>query len=422
MMKRFTSVLILITLVLITSAPLAAAAAPPGATGWLTINCNIDGASVYLDNTLKGTVSGGSFDIADGNLYSTYAVKKDGYYDVTGDISFLPGGSGNLEITADLTPKPTGSGKGWIAVHANVDGASVAFDGITKGTTTDGVFTLEVATTGSPYSTFTVSKSGYVTYEGSVGGMPADGATKDLSVTLAMIPVTAPTTVPSTVPTTVPTTIGTPIGGDAGWYQVSCNVNGATVSFDSVSKGAIANGVLSVPVYSTGTPYKTYRVEKAGYVTATGSLPAAPAKGQSVPVHVTLVPVTTAVTTAPTAPVNPPGSEHGWIAIHANVDGAIVTVGSTTVGTIRNGVLTIPVATTGTPYSAFTVSKTGYATTTGTVPRQPAAGETVDIYVTLTAVQPTDIPTTQSPLSPFAIVAGLAGCVMLAGFRKAKIS
>jgi hypothetical protein len=375
-------------------------------------SCNANGAAVFINGISKGTISGDSLEIPYDDSYTSYEVTRSGYYTVSGPIPEpAPGQTSDITIDVSLTQKPTGTGKGWITVHANVDGASVAFDGVTKGTIQGGVFTHEVATTGSPYSAFSVSKNGYVTYEGSVSSMPAEGATVDLYATL--------NPVPTSVPTAIPTTIGTPIGGDAGWYTVTCTVNDATVYFDTIRQGTIAGGKLSVQVYSTGTPYKTYRVEKTGYVTATGSLPAAPAKGQTVTVPVTLVPASTnAPTPEPTAPVNPPGSEHGWIAIHANVDGATVTVGSNTVGTIRNGVLTIPVATTGTPYSAFTVSKAGYTTTTGTVPRQPSSGETVDIYVTLPAAQPTPVPTTQSPLFLPTALAGILGAALVLGTRR----
>ncbi|MDD4136601.1 MAG: hypothetical protein PHT99_01725 [Methanoregula sp.] len=386
------------------------ASAPPGGEGWLTINCNVNGASVYLDDSLKGTIAGGSFDIEDGSQYSSYAVKKEGYYDASGEISYVPGGDSNLEIPVSLTPKPVGSGKGWFVVHCNVDGASVAFNGVTKGTISGGEFSLEVSTTGTPYTTLTVSKSGYVTDTESIS-MPADGQTIDLYPTLNPKPVTAPTT--------APTTAATPIGGNVGWYAISCNVNGASVSFDSGYKGTISGGTLSVPVYSTGTPYTTYRVEKSGYISASGSLPAAPAKGQTVTVKVTLSPAGTQTPTPqPTATAAPPGSGQGYIAIHANVDGATVTVGSNTVGVIKNGVLKIPVSTTGTPYSAFTVSKAGYATTTGTVPRQPSAGETVDMYVTLTAEQTTMVPTTQSPASLPIIITGILGAVLILAVRR----
>jgi len=387
------------------------ASVPPGGSGWLTINCDVDGASVYLDNTYKGTISGGSLDIPDGVSASSYSVKMAGYYDASDIVNYVPGGDANLEITVSLTPKPTGSGKGWFTVHCNVDGASVAFNGVTKGTITDGVFLLEVSTTGTPYTQYSVSKSGYVTYSESISGMPSDDATIDLYATLN------PT--PTTKPTLKPTTVTTPVGGDQGWYRVSCNVNGASVYFDSTYKGMTADGTLSVPVYSTGTPYTTYRVEKNGYITTTGSLPAAPSKGETVTVSVSLSSSGTRTPTSlPTATPAPPGSEHGYIAIHANVDGAAVKVGENTVGVIKNGVLTIPVSTTGTPYSKFTVSKAGYATTTGTVPRQPAAGETVDMYVTLTAEQPTAVPTTQSPVSLPIIITGIFGAVLVLRTRR----
>jgi hypothetical protein len=48
----------------------------------------------------------------------------------------------------------------------------------------------------------------------------------------------------------------TPIGGNQGWITVNCNVNGAQVYFDGTSEGMISGGVLTVPVYSTGTPLK----------------------------------------------------------------------------------------------------------------------------------------------------------------------
>jgi hypothetical protein len=385
------------------------ASAPPGGTGYLTINCNVDGASVYLDDVYIGTISGGLLDIPDGVSASEYTVKMDAYYDATGSINYVPGGDANLEITVSLTPKPTGSGTGWITVHSNVDGAAVAFNGLTKGTISGGVFTLEVSTTGTPYTTYSVSKSGYVTDSGSVT-MPSDGQTSDIYATLNPKPVTAPTT--------EPTTAATPIGGDVGWYAISCNVNGASVSFDSGYKGTISGGTLSVPVYSTGTPYTTYSVSKSGYVTVTGTLPAAPAKGQTVTIRVTLSPSGTLAPTAqPTATSAPLGSGQGYIVIHANVDGATVTVGSFTAGTIKNGVLRVPVSTTGTPYSAFTVSKAGYATATGTVPRQPSAGETVDMYVTLTAEQ-TPVPTTQSPVALPICLAGVLVAVLVFSTRR----
>ena len=80
---------------------------------------------------------------------------------------------------------------------------------------------------------------------------------------------------------------------------------------DSTYKGTIQNGVLSVAVYSTGTPYSTYRVEKNGYTAAIGKLPISPAKGQTVQVYVTISPAYNPATVSTSAPVNPPGSGQG---------------------------------------------------------------------------------------------------------------
>lgn len=182
--------------------------------GYVTFTCNVDGATVSLDGTPAGTISGGFLDVPDGNLYSTYTVTRDGYYYKSGSLSFVPGGPANIEILVTLSPKPTGSGKGWFTVHSNIDGASVAFDGVTKGTITSGIFTLEISTTGTPFTSYTVSRSGYVTYAGSISRMPASDQTIDLYATLNPVPTA------TTPPTTIPTTMLTPIGGDAGWYTV----------------------------------------------------------------------------------------------------------------------------------------------------------------------------------------------------------
>jgi len=261
--------------------------------------CNANDATVSVNGISRGTIVSGLFSLPYEDGFSTYKISLSGYYDKTGTIPEpAPGQSTDITIDATLTQIPAGNAKGWFTVHSNVDGASVAFDGATKGTITSGVFTLEVSTTATPYSSYTVSKNGYVTYYGSISSMPASDQTIDLYATLNPVPTS----------TTVPTTVSTPIGGDVGWYAVSCNVNGATVYFDSEYKGTIASGTLSVPVYSTGTPYKTYRVEMTGYVTSSGTLPAAPAKGQTVPIRVALSPVGTQITTVPTtSPVNGAG-------------------------------------------------------------------------------------------------------------------
>ncbi len=373
--------------------------------------CTANGAQVSVDGSVKGTIADGILEIPYESGYSSYVITKAGYYDKSGTIPEpAPGSTSDITVTVSLTEKPTGTGKGWLKVHANVADASVAFNGNSQGTmsgTTEKSF--EVTLTGTPYTTFSVSRNGYVTYEGAIARMPSDGETVDLYATLN--PVT-------TAATTVPTTSSAPIGGDVGWIAVHESVDGASVYFDSTYKGAISGGILTVPVYTTGTPFTTYRIEKSGYVTVSGSLPAAPAKGQTVGVWAaTLVPVS-GPTVVPTTVVAPDGSGQGFIVIHCSVEGAKVLLGGNSVGFTHNGVLKIPVSVTGTPFSEFTVSKDGYATTTGTIPRQPAVGETVDVYVTMNPEAPTPAPTTRSPVSLPVIVAGIFGAALIVACRR----
>jgi hypothetical protein len=406
MIQRVVLLMALLALIFVCGISPVAATAPAGAVGWLTINCDVDGASVYLDNVLMGTVSGGSFDIPDGNRYSTYTVKKDGYYDAGGEISFVPGGPANAEITVSLTPKPVGSGKGWITVHCDVDGASVAFNGVTKGTISGGSFTQEVSTTGTPYTTYSVTQSGYYSYTGSVT-MPSDDQTVDLYPTLNPIPVTA---IPTTV---IPATASTVVGGDTGWYLFHCNVNGASVSLDGTNKGAISGGVLSIMVYTTGTPYSTYVVSMDGYDAVSGALPSTPAKGQTKDVYVTLTASSTPVTVAPA------GSGLGTYAVYCNVDGASVYFDDTYQGVISNGVLYDSVSVTGTPFSTYRVEKAGYVTASGSIVQQPAAGEIVSLHTSLLKATQTTAPVTRVPTtkpSPLPLPLTLCGVIGAGAF------
>ncbi|NYT20248.1 MAG: PEGA domain-containing protein [Methanomicrobiales archaeon] len=79
-----------------------------------------------------------------------------------------------------------------------------------------------------------------------------------------------------------------PIGGDMGTYRIHCNVDGAKVFFNGDYKGEIAEGILDVPVYVTGTPYRTFTIEKEGYKTYTGTITSVPGKGQVIDIYAKL--------------------------------------------------------------------------------------------------------------------------------------
>ena len=207
-----------------------------------------------------------------------------------------------------------------------------------------------------------------------------------------------------------------PIGGNQGWYKVSCNVDGALVFFDSTYEGAITAGSLTVPIYTTGTPFKTYTVQKEGYTTYVGNIYAVPSVGETLDLYATLNPV------VPTTPAAPIGGNQGWYQVNCNVNGAQVTFDNTVAGTIAQGSLTVPVYVTGTPYKTYSVSMPGYVTFTSPVTSYPAAGQTVQLYATLNP-QPTTAPTpapTKSPLPVALILTGL-GIAGILCVRKGRL-
>lgn len=103
------------------------------------------------------------------------------------------------------------------------------------------------------------------------------------------------------------------IGGEQGWIEIRCNVDGASVSFDGEYKGQTANGVLTVPVYTTGAPYSTYTVEKTGYYPASGSI-RMPAAGETQTYYATLQYIPTPV----------PEPQYGSIYVESSPSGAAI--------------------------------------------------------------------------------------------------
>ena len=184
------------------------------------------------------------------------------------------------------------------------------------------------------------------------------------------------------------------IGGDQSLIIVHCNVEGASVYFDSDYKGAIQNGVLLGYVYTTGTPYRTISVQSNGYTPWSGNMPH-PGAGNYADVYANLEPVPTQ------API---GGSTGNYIVYCNVDGAQVYFNEDYKGVISGGELTVPVYVTGTPYTTYIVKKDGYTTFTAQIVEHPKAGETVKLHATLTPVTPV---TPASPLSAVSIFAGL---------------
>ena len=73
----------------------------------------------------------------------------------------------------------------------------------------------------------------------------------------------------------------------------------------------------------------------------------------------------------------------GWYTIHCNQNDAKAYFDGNYIGTITAGELSVSVPASGTHYSHLTVEKDGYYTATQPLSEVPAAGETVNIFITL---------------------------------------
>lgn len=178
--------------------------------GWYIVHGNVDGATVFFDESNKGEIYQGIVYVpvyTTATPYKSFTVKKDGYTIFEGTISRVPLKGESIDLYATINPVATvtatpagvGGDIGWYNVHSNVDGATVKFDNDVKGKIAKGILSVQVFVTGTPYRAFTVYKSGYVPYTGTIGQYPAKGQTVDLYATLNA---EAETATPTPVPTT----------------------------------------------------------------------------------------------------------------------------------------------------------------------------------------------------------------------------
>jgi len=198
---------------------------------------------------------------------------------------------------------------GWLTIISTPSGAEVRIDGEAAGATP--ITGREV---GAGSHAIAIAMPGFETYqtEKSIGA--GEQAAVDATLKEIVIPTTAPTTRQTVIPE--PTVTAIPcLGCDKGWIRVYCNVNGATVSFDQLSSGCtIANGYCDTEVATTGTPFGTFTVQKPGYGIFTGSVSPWPAKGQTVSLYSTLIPI----------------QSYGNIQVDSRPQGAVVTLDGST--------------------------------------------------------------------------------------------
>jgi hypothetical protein len=187
--------------------------------GWYVVHCNIDGATVLFDGTNRGEISQGLLYIpmySAGEPYQKFTVKKDGYTTFTDDIADVPQKGETIDLYATLNPAPsgataatattpaTGGNIGWYRVHCNVNGSTVSFDNNPVGQIAEGTLSVRVNLSATPAKTFTVFKSGYLPYTGTIDQSPEKGGTIELYATLntdqagnSTVPVTRKSPIPA---------------------------------------------------------------------------------------------------------------------------------------------------------------------------------------------------------------------------------
>lgn len=160
-MKKLFILISLAACILAAMAP--AASALGGDQGWITVYCNVDGASVYFDGSYKGQTSGGSLTVP---VYTTAApfreasVQKSGYTPWSGSLT-MPKADETTSVYATLNPitTPTQTMYGSLYVKSQPSGAEIYFNGDYRGLAP---VTINDVWPGS--YTIRAEKNGYQTY------------------------------------------------------------------------------------------------------------------------------------------------------------------------------------------------------------------------------------------------------------------
>jgi len=245
----------------------------------------------------------------------------------------------------DSVALPIGGSEGYYDITSTPSGAAATVDGTPVGTTPA---TAIVLVTGTPGHTIAVNKAGYEPWSEYYSGNPAAG--QHIPVNAVLIP----------IPTPTPTTPAP--GSEKGYYSVTSNPTGGSVSFDGTNYGLTP---VTITVSTSGTPGHTISVSKSGYQTWNQYYSGNPATGQTIDVFAALTPV----------------AQTGTIFVNSNPSGASAV--------LDNGY--DQVTTPGSFYTVTTgthnvqVTKSGYQPYSTNV--QVTSGQTSNVYATLVANQ-----------------------------------
>jgi hypothetical protein len=401
-------------------------AALGGDEGWITVYCNVDGASVYFDNTYKGATSGGALTVSvysTGAPYSTARVEKSGYTTYTSPIT-MPGQKETTTIYATLNriDTPTPAQYGSVFVSSQPSGAEVYLNGDYRGISpiviTDlwpGRYTIMAEKSG--YKTYTttasVSSGGQSDVYCPLSPLVTSGALYVISspsnsniyldaVYKGVTPMTlsnlasgthilevdhagyydwkSTVEVPAGGTKTVDATLNPMPSGTTGWLYVSSSPGGASVSLDGTSMGETpSSGSLKLNAIAVGS--HTVVLTRPGYqqYSATTTVSANTVTEVSALLQPTSAPTGTGGLTISSVPAG----------ANAFVDNAFVGITPLTLSSVAAGTHTV------------TIKLDGYQEYTVSTPVNSGAVSTVS--AALNPVTPT----------PRASMAPVAGCIAL---------
>lgn len=348
-MKTTFLILCIAVLFLLTSVPCAAALG--GDEGWITVYCNVDGASVYFDGKYMGEISGGSYTAAvytTAAPYSTAKVEKSGYTTATASLT-MPAKGETTTVYTTLNPivTPTPVRYGSIFVSSQPSGAEIYFNGDYRG-----LSPLTIADVWPGSYTIRAEKTGYQDYS-----------------TTAYVSYGTQTTVHC--PLTPQST--------AGSLYIISTPSGSNIYLDAAYKGTTP---LTISNIASGT--HILEVDHAGYYDwkSTVDVPS----GGTRTIDATLNPM--------------PSSTTGWIYVSSSPGGASVTLDGTIMGeTPASGSLKLNNVAAGT--HAVVLNRPGYQQYSVTT--SVSANTVTEVSALL---QPTTVPTGTGGLTVTSTPAG----------------
>jgi hypothetical protein len=113
-----------------------------GGKGWIDVNCNEDGATVYFDGKSQGVTAGGILSVAvspTGTPVQTITVSKAGYTTWSEPLSHMPADKEHVAVYATINPQPTTTitippvQTGTIYAQSNPAGAAIYLNGNLQG-------------------------------------------------------------------------------------------------------------------------------------------------------------------------------------------------------------------------------------------------------------------------------------------------